>query len=568
MFLGLNDGHDAGVAVVSRRGEILFAANEERYTGVKQQWGFPARSLDAAFSHLNLPFEMVEEIAFGFRGLIETELSSTLERGEVGLTRRVFTLATAAAGPLMATPVATRLVAGLATLLRRNRLDIYRHLTQRKLVRPVHFIAHHEAHAASAYYTSGKAEACVITLDAGGDGLSGALWHGTPVGLRMVAPLARIHSLGDFWLAITLLCGFNPDRHGGKITGLAAYQECPAALKVLRDFYEPVRGRFGIANRKYLFWQRLVESLRVALAPFSREEISWAAQRLLEELVLHLVREGIRATGCGEIAVAGGIFANVKLNLEILREPGVESFFVHPHMGDGGTAVGAALCLVSKRCGLQPATLPHLFLGPPAGPVSPADLAGLKVISEADDDRLAALTAAAIRDNQVVGVVRGAMEYGPRALCNRSIIYHPFDATVMDWMNQRLSRTEFMPFAPIVRSEDGETWFEMTERAFYPARFMTICLPSRDIAREKAPAIVHIDGTARPQFISCETEPFTHLLLGHFGRLTGVPVLINTSFNRHEQPIVCTARQAVDELRRGIVDVLILDGLFVTLMPD
>ncbi len=564
MILGINDGHDAGVALVAPDGEILFAANEERYSGRKQQWGVPTLALDRALAETGVRPHEITDVALGFRGLVETESSSELGRDDVGWTRQLFTAATAAAGPLMATRPVTRLMQVATAALRRNRGTLVRELGTRGLLRSrPRFIAHHEAHAASAYYTCGRPSACVVTLDAGGDGLSGALWHGRDGKLIRLAELPRIHSLGDFWLAITLICGFNPDRHGGKITGLAAYKPSPAALAVMREFYEAVPGRFLFRNRQHLFWKRLVARLAERLAPFDREEISWGAQRLLEELTLHLVREGVRMTGERDVAVAGGIFANVKLNLEILRLPEVTSFFVHPHMGDGGTGLGAALQAAARRHGLQPRKLSHLFFGTPAGRVDSRALEGLKVESLPDRKARARRTAELIADDRVIGLVEGRMEYGPRALCHRSILYHPFDPTVMDWLNARLSRTEFMPFAPVLAASRAVDWFEMAEEADYPARFMTICMPARPRAAQEAPSVVHVDGTARPQLVDAQSNPFMVELLDAFEAETGVPIVINTSFNRHEQPIVATVDQSIEELRRGVVDALVLEDAIV-----
>lgn len=567
MILGVNDGHDAGVAVVTPAGEILFAANEERYTGVKQQWGFPHLSLQHALDYLDLNPKQITAVAFGFRGLVETELSSFLPSDRVGPTRRLYTLATRFAGPLMATRAATRLIQLTSYAGRRNREVIAETFKRLGITAPRQFIAHHQAHAASAYYTSGFSEgATVITIDAGGDGLSGSLWRGRNGALELLDSLPRIHSLGDFWLAITHLCGFNPDRHGGKITGLAAYKECPEALAALKTLYEGEGEKFGVRNRRYLFWKRLVTEMGKVLEGFDREQIAWGAQRLLEELVVHLVEVGLEKAGNSRVAVAGGVFANVKLNLEILRLPGVDDFFVHPHMGDGGVAVGAALDVAARKYGALPRELRHVFLGTDAG--DPEGLEALPedafTVEKGDLAFLAARTASLIKEGKVVGVVRGRMEYGPRALTNRSILYHPFDPSVMDWLNERLDRTEFMPFAPVVAEERAAEFFDLSDKGALPSRFMTVCLPSTERAQREAPAIVHIDGTARPQYVSRRETPYMYEVLEQFEKLTGVPVLINTSFNRHEQPIVATATQAREELERGVVDALVLDDRVVT----
>lgn len=558
MLLGINDGHDAGVAIITKDGGIVFAANEERYSGVKQQWGFPHLSLAHAIDHLGLQPEDVTDIAFGFRGLVETQSTSQLESEGVGLTRRLFTWATTIAGPMMDSKAATAAIRTLASMSRKNQNEIREALAKHGLTAPRRFIDHHTAHAASAYYTSGFNDACVVTIDAGGDGLSGSLWHGKDGQMHLLETLPRIHSLGDFWLAVTLLCGFNPDRHGGKVTGLAAYTECPEALEALRGLYRTVPDKFAIRNVHYLFWKRLLARMKKVLAPFSREQIAYGAQRLLEELVMHLVNVGLKKTGARHVAVAGGVFANVRVNMDIALHPVVDDFFVHPHMGDGGTAAGAALYQAAQRYGIQPRAMTHAFLGTEAGTDLGRAVPDGIAQFEGDMDFLARKTAELIADNKVIGVIRGRMEYGPRALTNRTILYHPFDDTIMEWLNERLARTEFMPFAPVVAEEKAHRYFDQWSRGALASRFMTVCLPVTDLAREQAPAIVHKDGTARPQFVDRRESGFCHTVLEHFEQITGVAILINTSFNRHERPIIASSLQGLEELERGVVDALVL----------
>jgi carbamoyltransferase len=205
-----------------------------------------------------------------------------------------------------------------------------------------------------------------------------------------------------------------------------------------------------------------------------------------------------------------------------------------------------------------------VFLGDEAGGVAGFEGFRQALASETD---LAAETARLLAEGKVVGVVQGRMEYGPRALLHRSILYHPFDPAVMEWLNARLDRTEFMPFAPVMPEEKGEEWFELAAKGTLPSRFMTVCLPARERAKQKAPAIVHVDGTARPQLVRPSTDPFVCRVLAAFERLTGVPILINTSFNRHEHPILRTAEQGVEELRRGVVDVLVLEDRMLWRAP-
>jgi carbamoyltransferase len=562
LSIGIGDSHDASVAAV-RDGEILWSNNEERFSRIKLHAGFPTLALESCLADCGLSLQEVDRVCFGGYGPAYTEGDLDFDTPELSGPRKLMAIASKQhLLPLDGWFMRTVHQSVSKRLLRYApaRRGSVRQVRALGYAGPITMYDHHRCHAATAYYTSGFPEATVMTMDGGGDGLSGSIWHGKGGRMRRIAVMPKINSPGNFWDYITHICGFSPMRHGGKITGLAAYTPCPEARDILREFFGADTEKLTWVNRKRLFWHDAVAALRKALDGFSIEQIAWAAQKILEENTTQIVTAAVRKTGCGNLAAAGGVFANVRLN-QILHElPEIEEIFIHPHMGDGGVGLGAALIAQAESgSGLMPTEFPSAFLG--------ADIQESEVTHEAESAGLTArlldspekYIAQHLAKKHVVGLVQGRAEYGPRALCHRSILAEPTDTTMMDWLNERLDRTDFMPFAPVVIEEKAAEYFQGYPHGRVASRFMTLCFNATDLAREKTPGVVHVDGTARPQVVSTQSDPLMHAILCEYEKHTGFPVCINTSFNRHEEPIVNTARDAIVELAAGRVDALVIN---------
>jgi carbamoyltransferase len=426
---------------------------------------------------------------------------------------------------------------------------------------------HHYCHAASAYHTSGWDRCAVVTMDAAGDAYCSRIYAARGGRLTPVQQVPFYHSIASYYGYATHLCGFREGHHEGKVTGLAAYGKPDKTAEVFTRLiaYDP--GRFHHINRGG-YMMRAVGRLRRGLAGAPREDIAAGAQRHLEEQVVPYIRDAVRRTGEGNVAVAGGLFANVKLNQRIREIPEVTGVWIHPHMGDGGLAVGAALALWADRAQAPPdrgARWPDVYLGPTwsAAEVERilAETPGVRWRRVPDPEHEVARLLAA---GKVVARCAGRMEYGPRALGNRSILYQATDPTVNDWLNKRLRRTEFMPFAPILLAEDAPAYLkDVDARSAYAAEFMTITYAVTDRCRQEAPAVVHVDGTARPQVVTATSNPQVRRILEHYKGLTGLAVVINTSFNMHEEPIVCSPQDALRAFREGRLEVLALEDYLV-----
>lgn len=263
--------------------------------------------------------------------------------------------------------------------------------------------------------------------------------------------------------------------------------------------------------------------------------------------------------------MAGGVFANVRLNQVLNELPQVESIFVHPHMGDGGIALGAAFCGIANKMEIRSSLMSHAYWGFDIQSDKIPVIAKSMGVCAEDLEHPALFVAQALSKHEVVGVVRGKAEYGPRSLCNRSIIAEPTDTTMMDWLNERLDRTEFMPFAPVIMEEFAAEYFNGYPKSKDAAKFMTLCYGATDLCKIKAPGVVHIDGTARPQVVNTRNNQFMHEVLQNYYEISGLPLCVNTSFNRHEEPIVNTIEDAIAELVAGRVDILIINDYWIRL---
>jgi carbamoyltransferase len=433
---------------------------------------------------------------------------------------------------------------------------------------PVHFINHHLAHAETAFYFSGFERCLVVTADGSGDGLSHGSWDADLTHITPISQTPTGASPGYFYGDVTTVLGFKMMRHEGKITGLAAYGD------PLRQ-YEAMRRAFRLSEDGICFVSDFQEEpgrRRIYLADLARkctrEDMAAAAQQALEDAMTEHIRILLRKTGHKRVALSGGVFANVKLNQRIMELPEVEEIFVFPGMGDEGLSAGAILSVLRNHSGrnYRPCRLSDVYWGPAFtnGTVSSLlDRLGCAYERLKEEDR-AGRIAEMIKAGKVVGLFQGKMEFGPRALGNRSILAAPTDKTINDWLNQRLDRSEFMPFAPSVLAEFGDSLFENFGKGASTARFMTVTYKVRDEWADRIPAVVHIDRTCRPQMVHSLENPRYYEIIKAYYELTGIPLVLNTSFNVHEEPIICRPEEALRALAEKRVDALVIEDFLVT----
>ncbi|UCH52308.1 MAG: hypothetical protein JSW09_06645, partial [Pseudomonadota bacterium] len=410
----------------------------------------------------------------------------------------------------------------------------------------VRFFNHHLAHALPTLFHTDWEDALLYTSDGGGDNVQyshrlfrdGQLrtLYGGDDGL--LAPM-RIDSLGLAYGYATQALGYRINRHEGKLTGLAAYGAPSGFDRIAAHFRVDENGQVRSDFETNLAMRQFMFDLATDL---SREDVASSIQMVLEHFSLESVRALLARNPVRHLGLSGGVVGNVRLNQVLAERTGVDEVFIYPAMSDQGLPAGGVLQYLLQRDGLDTWlsnrwALESLYFGRDWGDDADRILRntpGLEAFTDKPVDTAAQL----ITDGNVVALFTRGMEYGPRALGARSILASPADASINDSLNARLGRSEFMPFAPVVDEEDVDEVFDLSDAKKYAGRFMTITCAVRDAWRARIPAVVHVDGTARPQVISRPENPTYFDILARFKANTGLPVLINTSFNVHEEPII------------------------------
>ncbi|MHB8506463.1 MAG: carbamoyltransferase family protein, partial [Acidimicrobiales bacterium] len=432
---------------------------------------------------------------------------------------------------------------------------------------PVRYVGHHLAHAASAFFASPFEEAAVLTLDRGGDFLSTSTNVGRGGYIEVRREIRNPDSLGEVYTALTQYLGFLPNDEG-KVMGLAPY----GTAKYTEELRDLVRlhpdGTFSV-NFDWFGYQ--VEGAPMSAAFLERygpprvpeseiterdKDLAWALQDVVEEAALHVARHLRRTSGCSRLCLSGGLVLNSVMNTRILQEAGFDDVFIQPAAGDAGNAIGAALWVWHEHLGQARSwEMAHAFHGEEW---SESDCetalrrAGVPYERVAD---AAEAGASRLADGRVVGWFQGRAEAGPRALGARSILADPRRAEMRDVVNERVKRREwFRPFAPSVLHERGAEFFD----GYWPSPFMLLVLPIAEDKRSVIPAVSHVDGTGRVQSVTRDANPLYHRLIERFGERTGVPVVLNTSFNLRGEPMVHRPGEAVADFQRSAMDSLVI----------
>ena len=569
--LGISDGMTGGAALIED-GKILAAVHEERLIRAKMATGFPRQSINSVLEQTHTRAEEVDAIAIAthtefFRDPA-VAYDGWLMREQAPLKEFLLNVSSVVNQVLGARPFLQQSYYQVKSLLGRARKKAIQEVLRREwgFSCPIRFVDHHLAHASSAYFTSGLRDATVITLDGAGDNCSSRVFLAKDGRLQQFGDVSSFDSIGNYYAYITHLCGFKAQKHEGKITGLAAYGN-PEYVDILSRFITYDEGR-TVNRGKVFYWSAVKALLRALPDKFRIEDLACSMQQILEDVGCAYVKHWVDQTGCGDVALAGGVFANVKFNQRILALENVDSIFVHPGMGDEGIALGAAYALghmpgSDPRLTFSPTKLSHVYLGPSYTERDVEEAVRREGLEGAYEADIAGRVARLLAEGNVVARFDGRMEYGPRALGNRSILYQPTDPTVNDWLNQRLNRTEFMPFAPVTLEEYADECYDDLDGARYPARFMTVTFDCTESMKERCPAVVHVDGTARPQLIDRESSPGYYRIVDEYRKITGLPSVINTSFNMHEEPIVCSPTDALRAFTEGRLDYLAIGDCLI-----
>jgi carbamoyltransferase len=583
--LGLSQVHDAAAALV-RDGEIVAFVEEERVTRVKHDGRFPAGAARACLEIAGIDLDEIDHVAYYWQGRREIAHAARHFVRYLPDTLAVFrndggTYTDRASGLMrtMRTGGVQRHqddyhVGGALLLHLRRSFTIGRMLREALGYHGptrfrTHLVDHHRAHAASAFLISPFDRAAIITWDGiGSDGTSTYLAMGEGDRIRDLRRVRFPHSLGALYAGVTAYLGFHPARDEGKVMGLAAYGR-PRYANQLRELVRLLpEGRYELD----LSWFRHHATGKHELSgkfldrfgpprPRTRDpvpqhyaDIAYGLQVTLEEVGLHVARWLQAETGERNLATAGGVALNSVMNGRLLLETPFEEFFAQPAAADDGTALGAALA-VSVGHGAPRPRGEYMFLGPRYD-----EPALEKALTDAGVDyhrpeRITDTAARALADGRIVGWFQDRMECGPRALGNRSILADPRGPDTKDRLNRKVKHREpFRPFAPSCLAERAGDYFA----SGYPSPVMLLVFDVLEHQRDRVPAITHADGTARVQTVSATDNPLYHKLISRFDELTGVPMVVNTSFNDNEEPIVCSPADAVGCFLRTDLDALAL----------
>ena len=572
-ILGISCWYHDAAACLLQDGRIAAAAQEERFTRVKHDASFPRHAINWCLEHAGLATGDLDLVAFydkpflKFERLLETYLTCA-PRGLASFIR--------------AMPIWLKRSLWIPDILRKE-LDFEGVLI---------FPEHHESHAASAFFPSPFERAAIITLDGVGEWTTTSWGTGRGAELKLLSEIHFPHSLGLFYSAVTYFCGFRVNSGEYKLMGLAPYGEPKYVQQMLDELIDlKSDGSFRLNMRYFSFPWRLT----MTHGPFAKlfggpprkpegaltertMNLARSAQVVIEEAVLRLAHHVQRTTKEKHLCLAGGVALNCVMNGRLHRSGLFEDIWIQPAAGDAGGALGAALMAWHgyAKAGRTPAA-PDAMRGALLGGRFTTEQ--IRTVLEAnglDYEELepAVLlhqTAELLEQQRVIGWFQGRMEYGPRALGNRSILADPRSGEMQSRVNLKIKyRESFRPFAPAVRVEDADTWFDYATTSPY----MLMTAPVRKALTEgegqrrlkniesPIPAVTHVDGSARIQTVDAAVNPLFHQLLTTFKERTGCPVLVNTSFNVRGEPIVCTPQDAVTCFLRTHMDVLAI-GPFV-----
>ncbi len=569
-ILGFNSfGHDSAAALMIDD-EVVYAVEEERLNRKKHAGGFPTSAIASCLEHGNISIDDVDHVAFFWKPSISFSKIP------------VYLL---------------KFWDKVPTLLREQRhfeveenlgmlnylFDMYKLPKKLRQIYNAkhskfkfHFLEHHLCHAASAFYPSPFEDAAILTIDGAGEWATTLLGYGKGNNIKKLQTVNTPYSLGAFYQAISVHLGFKLIEGPGKLMGLASYGDPDAKQyhEMKRLFRLKNDGTFEFDMRYFSYhytrksgvspkFTDLFGPSKYSGADWSHHElnVAAAAQRIVEDVVMHMVIHLKKLTGSNNLCMAGGVALNSVTNGIIAKSGLFKDIFIQPAAGDSGTAIGAALLLDHQVLNRKRHVMKTAFLGPcydNEACIKAIESAGLpyKVAGNAAYD----FTAQQLMSNKIIAWFQGRMEFGPRALGNRSILANAMNPEMKNILNRRVKfREGFRPFAAIVTEEDCGKYFDHD----YPNPYMLLVYNVRDEYKTRLPSLTHVDGTVRIQTVNEKENPPMRKLLKTFEQLSGYPVLINTSFNVKGEPIVCTPENAVNSFVNADIDYLIINDIIV-----
>jgi carbamoyltransferase len=573
-ILGLSAHYHDSAAALLVDGVPVAAVQEERLSRRKNDAAFPVGAIEHCLDTAGIQPEELDAVVFYEKPMLKFERILTMALREWPRTFSSF-------------PQAMKNTLG-EKLWVKGLIKSWLGVPGSKIL----FSEHHRSHAAAAFLTAPTKEAAILTADGVGEWATLSVGRGKrtteKTELELFREIRFPHSLGMLYSTFTAFLGFQVNEGEYKVMGLASYGEPRFVEDVRRVIQRTDDGAFQLDMRffeyhttaKRSFSNAFVDLFGPPRAPWEPldlgtedgkrfADIAASVQRVLEEILVDMCRRLHDETKLPDLCLGGGVALNGVCNARILRESGFERVFVPPAPGDAGCALGAALLADRVHFGNPDREFPdHPYWGPEVEPAELARIAredGLSTTEIATDAELFERVARELHEGKIVGWMDGRTEFGPRALGNRSILSAPHTAEQRDRLNRSIKfREEFRPFAPAVPTEHARDWFDVPEAGLRLARFMSGVFPVREEHRARLAAVTHVDGTARLQTVDGALSPRFHALIEAYGRVSGVPVVLNTSFNLAGEPIVSRAVEGYSTFRRCGIDTLVAGRVVVT----
>ncbi|MBP5972480.1 carbamoyltransferase [Brasilonema sp. CT11] len=561
IVLGINSVYHESAASCIIDGRIVSAVEEERFNRNKHGKAaridnphiLPIHSINFCLRNANLEIKDIDLIAFSFDPKLRKK---SFEFDPISLPRDWGS------------------IEGEKTFLlglEQVKLSLIQALGE-KAAEKLIWVPHHLAHAASAFFPSGLEEAAILVIDGIGENASSIMAYGNENRLGVLHEIQYPHSLGFLWEKLAQFLGFS-EYDACKVMGLAAYGQSETMREAFSQFARITDKDFTLEKEVLRFRVGEFELLEALLGKSRKKnepieqhhkEIAASLQGFTDQAVLHLVEVLYRLCPSDNLCYSGGVALNCVTNWLIKEKGPFKNIFIPTAPHDAGTAVGAALYAYHTQCNQQKVHTPQLT--PHTGPEFTTEEILLAIEESGLTTRRSidsAIEAAdMVADGKVVGWFQGRMEFGPRALGNRSLLADPRYATTRELLNQKVKhREDFRPFGPSVLAEKAEKWFEIGRKS-ESLKYMLFTCPVRPEKREKIPAVVHIDGTARVQLVERQLNPSYYRLIERFEQRTGIPIILNTSFNDSE-PIVCSPKDAISTFKRTAIDALIMQDFVI-----
>jgi carbamoyltransferase len=567
-ILGIHIGHDSGSSLIIDK-QIVADVSEERFTRIKHYAGLPVNSINFCLKAGKISFDEIDYIA------ISGEIADPKLKILFNLTDEKFNQIITNNSPYI--PLNKRVKKIIKNRITYQEtpplyMGFYNLAPKTKVIK----VDHHLSHASSAYYTSGFQDCLIITCDGVGDETSVAVWRVSNGNIQELKKYNTPGSFGWFYSLATEALGWWVGDGEGKTMGLAPYGDRKAVLdkKVLVHYlpsYQNGEITKGVdfGNVKYFkefdaFHWHFPDAIKIkkVVQDYGAENVAAEAQHLLEESLLNFIRYWVKKENARNLATSGGVFLNVKLNQRIIEDSIVEDYFIFPNAGDAGLALGAALYVCNKFSKENSAQkIDHIYWGPEYSNNEIESILKERNLHYRKSDNISKEAAKALADQKIIGWFQGKMESGPRALGGRSILFDPRKPENKDIINMRVKfREPFRPFCPSIMEEYANEYLSPSSKD----RYMITACNVKDEKKNVIPAVTHVDGTCRPQLISKQINERFWELLDNFRQYTGVPVILNTSFNIKGEPIVCSPRDAIKCFFDTGLDLLCIGDFIVT----